>query len=122
MKTQGTEIADTQGAAMKAEEPPTGRPTFGPFLKLMLMLGERRTWLESEVFPCATAGPSLATAVNGTPGSVMSGPFHTLPLALGPFLTMILMLAERKTAEHRPSKLSSITLAGSGRSGCGGDR
>ena len=102
MEKQETKTGNCQAAAAKAGGSPTGGPMFGPFLKLLLMLEEQRARMESEASRFATADELIVLPlVNGAPQRVVSGPFPRLPLALGPFLTMILTLVERKTAEHR---------------------
>ena len=102
MKTQATKTGDCHEAGAKAGEPATGGLMLGPFLKLLLMLEEQRTWMESEASRCATADELTPLPVlNRAPQRLVSGPFPRLPLALGPFLTMILTLVERKTAERR---------------------
>ena len=101
MKTQATKTGDCHEAGAKAGEPPAGGLMLGPFLKLLLMLEEQRTWMESEASRCATADELIALpVVNGAPRRIVSGPFPRLPLALGPFLTLIFTLVERKTAER----------------------
>ncbi len=102
MEKQGTKTGDCHEAGAKAGELPTGGPMLGPFLKLLLMLEEQRTCMESEASRCATANELTPLPIlNRAPRRIVTGPFPRLPLALGPFLTMILTLVERKTAERR---------------------
>ncbi len=48
MQRQETKAGDCHEAGAKAAGPPTGGLMLGPFLKLLLMLEEQRTWMESE--------------------------------------------------------------------------
>ena len=102
MERQRTKAGNCHEVGAQGGGPPTGGPMLVPFLKLLLMLEEQRTRMESEASQRATADelPALPV-VRGTPQRVVSGPFPSLPLSLGPFLTMILTLVERKTAERR---------------------
>ena len=102
MEKQENKTGNCHEAGAKAGGPPTGGPMFGPFLKLLLMLEGQRTRMESEASRCATADElTVLPLVNGALQRVVSGPFPRVPLALGPFLTMIFTLVERKTACRR---------------------
>jgi hypothetical protein len=108
MEKQGTKTGDCHEGGAKPGGPSTGGLMLGPFLKLLLMLEEQRTRMENEASRCATADELIALpVVNGAPRRIVSGPFPRLPLALGPFLTLIFTLVERKTADRRsfPSQL-----------------
>jgi hypothetical protein len=102
MEKQGTKTGDCHEAGAKPGEPSTGGLMLGPFLKLLLMLEEQRTCMESEASQCTTANELTPLPIlNRAPRRIVSGPFPKLPLALGPFLTLIFTLVERKTADRR---------------------
>src|SRR5208337_3695356 len=87
--------------------------TLGPFLKLVLALAKQRARTESETLRGATAGRPLPTvAITAAMKAVakQKQPVCRSPIVLGPFLTMLLTLAERKAASG-PGLRSSIVLA-----------
>ena len=91
--------------------------TLGPFLRLMLALAEQRARTEREsprggVADRSLSGVAIADAMRKV--SSEKPPVCRSPIALGPFLTMILTLAERKVAEQRYQLRSSIVPANSG--------
>ena len=88
--------------------------TLGPFLKLVLALAKQRARTESETLRGATAGRPLPTvAITAAMKAVakQKQPVCRSPIVLGPFLTMLLTLAERKAAGQRSWLRSSIVLA-----------
>jgi len=92
--------------------------TLGPFLKLMLALAEQRARTENETSRGATAGRPLPTvAITAAMGEVakQKQPVCRSPIVLGPFLTMLLTLAEWKAAGQRPWLLRSSIVPASPR-------
>jgi len=88
--------------------------TLGPFLKLVLALAKQRARTENETLRGATAGRPLPTvAITAAMKTVakQKQPVCRSPIVLGPFLTMLLTLAERKAAGQRFWLRSSIVLA-----------
>jgi len=88
--------------------------TLGPFLKLVLALAEQRARRENETSRAATAGRPLPTvAITAAMAEVakQKQPVCSSPIVLGPFLTMLLTLAERKAAGQQPWLRSSIVPA-----------
>jgi len=94
---------------MKEQSGTTGTTTLGQFLKLMLAIAERRARTEHEVSP-AGAASEIGSAI------------HPRPIALGPFLTLVLTLAARKVAEQAETLRSSMVPAGAGYSSNAGRR
>ncbi len=99
---------------MKTQHVDSNATTLGPFLKLMLTLAEQQAHTENET-PCdATAtAPLSVVAITAAMEEVANHqqPVRSGPIVLGPFLTMVLTLRERKAAGQQPWLRSSITSA-----------
>jgi len=99
---------------MKTEHVNSNATTLGPFLKLMLTLAEHRTQTENQPSCGATATmPLPVKAISAAMEEVANHqqPVRSGPIVLGPFLTMVLTLAERKTHGYEPWLRSSIMPA-----------
>lgn len=99
---------------MKTQPADTDATHLGPFSKLMLILAEQRAHTENEVSTSAlTKTPFSAVAVTAALGEVANGkqPVCGSPLVLGPFLTTVLMLAERGAAGY-PRLVAQLDHAG----------
>jgi len=100
---------------MKTQRVDSHATTLGPFLKLVLALAKQRARTESETSRGgATADRPLPTvAITAAMKTVakQKQPVCRSPIVLGPFLTMLLTLAERKAAGQQPWLRSSIVPA-----------
>ena len=99
---------------MKTQRVDSHATTLGPFLKLVLALAEQRARTENETLRGATAGRPLPTvAITAAIKAVakQKQPVCRSPIVLGPFLTMLLTLAERKAAGQRSWLRSSMVPA-----------
>ena len=87
----------------------------GPFIKLILTLAEQRTRTDNETSAGAAASSPLSRAAISAAIEEVANheqPVARRPLVLGPFLTMFLTLAERKTVGQGPWLCSSIVPEG----------
>jgi len=99
---------------MKTKRVDSNATTLGPFLKLMLTLAEHRTQTENQPSSGTTAtAPLPAVAITAAMEEVANNqqPVRSGPIVLGPFLTMVLTLAEREAAGQLPWLRSSIMPA-----------
>ena len=88
---------------MKTKHVDSNALTLGPYLKLMLTLAEHRIQTENQPSCGATAtAPLSAVAISAAMEEVANHqqPVRSGPIVLGPFLTMVLTLAEREAAGH----------------------
>ena len=101
---------------MKRQHANSNATTPGPFVKLMLTLAELRAQTENQPSLGTTANAPLSVGAIATAIREVANhqqPVRREPMVLGPFLTMVLTLAERKAATQQPWLRSSIVPAGS---------
>jgi hypothetical protein len=101
---------------MKKQNNDSSGTTCSPFLKLVLTLVERRLQLDKEVSAGERAtAPLPAAAIHAAIEEVgnQEPPTRGGAVNPGPFLTMLLMLAEPESVHPRSWLLSSIVPAGS---------
>ena len=99
---------------MKTQEIDSKAANLGPFIKLILTLAEQKAGTENETSRGVGArSPLSAAAISAAIEEVANReqPVRRSPIVLGPFLTMLLTLAERKPAGPTPWLRSSTVLA-----------
>jgi hypothetical protein len=100
---------------MKTQHVDSNATSLGPFLKLMLTLAEQRTQTEKQTSCGASAAAPLSVgSITAAMEEVANHqqPVRRSPIVLGPFLTMVLTLAEREAAGQLPWLRSSIIPVG----------
>ena len=95
---------------MKTQTAPEIAMTVGPFLRLLMMLRERRAKVQTESRYCIGRGFVLANSEEPTEADTQAPHLRIDQLTFGPFLTMILTLSERSV--RRASDRQPITSAG----------
>jgi hypothetical protein len=99
---------------MKAQDIDRKAANLGPFLSLIWTLTEQRSQTESEASSAAvSSSPLSSAAIRAAIEEVANHeqPLRRSPIVLGPFLTMLLTLAERKPPGPTPWLRSSTVLA-----------
>lgn len=86
---------------MKTQEIGGKAANLGPFIKLILTLAEQKAGTENETSRGLAARPPLSAAAISVAIEEVANherPVRKSPIVLGPFLTMVLTLAERRAA------------------------